>query len=161
MRALFAGSFDNTVKKWSLKSGELLTTMVGHHGAITCLWVCESEGADSAGSLDRIVRKWSLKSGELLTTMTVKKWSLKNGELLQTMDFHFGQVQCSTVCGGRSFIGSADNTIRVWDLATGICIWTERIHQEIMCIMECMRGGIVTSASDSSQIALLATKALQ
>ena len=44
--AIFSGSWDNTVKKWSLQSGQLLATLEGHFSDdVYCMAICEKEDA--------------------------------------------------------------------------------------------------------------------
>ena len=61
--------FDENVKTWDPKTGNLLATMEGHFRSIRCLAISEKEGAIFSGSGDNKIKKWDLKTGNLLATM--------------------------------------------------------------------------------------------
>ena len=64
-----SGSDDNTVRVWSLDSGECLHTLTGHTQKVNRVNVREASDGKYAvvsGSSDKTVRVWSLDSGEFI-----------------------------------------------------------------------------------------------
>jgi WD40 repeat protein len=53
-------------------------------------------------------------------------------ELERTLQGHANTVRsvCVSADGSRLFSGSDDNTIKVWDVATGACVQTLQGHAE-------------------------------
>ena len=62
---------------------------------------------------------------------SAKSWGMNSNECLVTYKGHGGAVNCLAVDGkGKTlFTGSADSTIRSWDLLTGAPIKTFQGHQ--------------------------------
>jgi WD40 repeat protein len=98
-----SGSWDTTVRVWSVADGTHLSTLEGHTGAVVALAV-GLDGTVYSGSGDTTIRAWS---GE-------------DGRLLRTLLGHTSAVQ-SLVIGvdGTLFSGSANKTVRVWCGGTG------------------------------------------
>lgn len=59
--ALATGTSDGVVRLWDLRSGEVVRSLIGHTGPVTCLQFDERHLA--TGSVDRSVRIWDLRSG--------------------------------------------------------------------------------------------------
>ena len=68
------------------------------------------------------------RDGDILVTAakdeTPNVWWCHNGERLGTLDGHNGAVWTVKISGDSTMVasGSADNTVRLWDLATGKCL---------------------------------------
>ena len=97
---IVSASDDNTLKVWSLTSGECLQTLSGHTGWVRAVAVL---GAD------RIVSGSSDK--------TLKVWSLASGECLQTLSGHSSFVHAVAVLDADRIVsGSGDKTLKVWSV---------------------------------------------
>jgi division protein 1 len=59
--ALATGTSDGIVRLWDLRSGEVVRSLVGHTGPVTCLQFDERHLA--TGSTDRSIRIWDLRTG--------------------------------------------------------------------------------------------------
>lgn len=59
--ALATGTSDGVVRLWDLRSGEVVRSLVGHTGPVTCLQFDERHLA--TGSNDRSIRIWDLRTG--------------------------------------------------------------------------------------------------
>ncbi|KAI9672672.1 MAG: hypothetical protein M1831_000107 [Alyxoria varia] len=94
---LASGSYDSTIKIWSIETGEELRTLSGHTLGIRCLQYDDSKLA--SGSLDG----------------TVKLWDLATGNQLCTLSGHTGGVLGLHIEGTLVASGSEDNTVRLWD----------------------------------------------
>jgi len=96
---LFTAGSDKIVKVWDTDTSDLIATLEGHTGAVTCL--TEAEGVVYSGSRDGNIMAWSLKS-----FMT-----------LRTFEGHRSVLALATV-GSRLFSGGEERAVRAWDLAT-------------------------------------------
>ena len=71
-------------------------------------------------------------NGKRLATggnLTAKLWSLENGQELLTLTGHTAPVRslAFSADGKRLLTGSRDDTVRLWDTATGRALWTWKI----------------------------------
>lgn len=57
---LITGSQDTTAKTWSFETGECLSTLEGHTGAILCLAIDPSGRVLFTGSGDGTIRVWNI-----------------------------------------------------------------------------------------------------
>ena len=65
---LFSGSMHNTVRQWSVESGEVVRTLQGHTGWVRSVAVSADGKYLFSGSHDGTMRQWSVESGELIET---------------------------------------------------------------------------------------------
>lgn len=93
------GSYDSTIKLWSVESGQELRTLRGHTMGVKCLQFDKSKLV--SGSLDG----------------TLKMWDIKNGKVIRTFPGHSGAVVSVHFDGSILASGSQDRTIRVRDFA--------------------------------------------
>jgi hypothetical protein len=61
-----SGSDDNTVKVWSVESGECVTTFNGHSRGVTSVSFSPDGASIVSGSWDETVKVWSVESGDCL-----------------------------------------------------------------------------------------------
>ncbi|EEQ30098.1 ubiquitin-binding SDF ubiquitin ligase complex subunit met30 [Microsporum canis] len=148
---LATGSYDATVKLWSLDPGELLRTFEGHTAGIRAL---QFDGHKIiSGSLDRTIKIWNWQTGECVLTFsghddgiigldvagnilasssmdeTIKAWNFENKEAF-TLRGHSDAVNSVKFdMASRTLISASDDfTLRLWDLDTRQCIRTFEGH---------------------------------
>jgi WD40 repeat protein len=135
---IVSGSGDQTIKVWSLASGECLRTLQGHISFVTSVAVSGDGKFIVSGSGDQ----------------TIKVWSLASGECLRTLQGHTRRVNSVAVSGDGKFIvsGSDDQSIKVWSLASGGCLRTLQGHTSFVTSVAVSGDGefIVSGSSDQS-----------
>ncbi|KAL0485075.1 hypothetical protein AKO1_011805 [Acrasis kona] len=104
-----SGSRDNTIKVWNLQSGKCTHTIKERYDVNTLLYHNEANMLIS-GSDDRIVRCYSVDQ-----------------KLVKELKGHmFGVTSLCELQHDREHLrlasGSADRTIRIWDINSGVCI---------------------------------------
>ncbi|EPY51277.1 fungal protein [Schizosaccharomyces cryophilus OY26] len=57
-RFLYTGSWDKTIKRWNVRSGECVETLVGHGDYVKSLLLFEEEGLLISGSVDTTLGVW-------------------------------------------------------------------------------------------------------
>ncbi|KAK6331742.1 Mitochondrial fission protein [Orbilia javanica] len=149
---LVTAALDDTVRVWDLNSGRSLGQLEGHHASVKCLQVEDNYVA--TGSTDATIRFWDLSrtDGPSLpgsNNVTHKRGPQSNQEEdfeddmsaissptgprssagtqdchLLTLDSHIGEVTALYFQNGTLVSGSADKTLRQWDLSTGRCVQT-------------------------------------
>ncbi|MBP5974962.1 protein kinase [Brasilonema sp. CT11] len=124
-KMLASGSFDGSIKLWDLPSGREIATLKEHSGAVKSVAFSPDGQILASGSEDN----------------TIKLWNLKNKQLIRTLKGHSQPIRSVAISpirsdfrslggrlGGILASSSADDTIKLWDLATGQEIYTFKGH---------------------------------
>jgi WD40 repeat protein len=141
-RAVTGGT--ETAWIWDIASGEMLHELPGHKDFIHAVAFSADGTRIATGAGDRIARVWDAASGELLRELkghdaeisgvafsadgaslvttssdqTARLWNVATGELLRELKGHADTVtSVAFSADGRVVTGSADHTLRVWDVA--------------------------------------------
>jgi len=176
-----SGSYDNTVKVWSVKSGECVTTLEGHSFAVWSVSFSPDGTLIASGSFDKTVKVWSVESGECVTTLeghsrevrsvsfspdgqwiasgsidrTVKVWRVKSGECVTTLEGHSDGVTSVSFSPGGAFIvsGSGDKTVKVWSVESGECVRMLEGHSDqVESVSFSPDGQWIASGSDDKTV---------
>ena len=112
-RMLASGSYDRSIKLWSLDGRELVTFSAVHSGGVNSVSFSSDGQMLASGSYDR----------------TVKLWSLDGRELQVFFDHSEAVNSVSFSPNGRMLAsGSSDGTVRLWnwnldELLVRACRW--------------------------------------
>jgi WD40 repeat protein len=127
---LVSASYDETIKLWSVKTGECLQTFVGHRGPILSAKFSDNDRFIISVGVDRSLKIWDIQTGKCIQSLT------EHSGLIYTLDV--GNIRSSDMDYPKStaFTGSLDETIKVWDLDAAKCIatWKSRRPYEGMQI---------------------------
>ena len=102
---LVSGSYDCTVRVWSLSTGESVFRLQGHTQKVYSVVLDHQRSRCISGSMDN----------------TVKVWSLETGAVLFNLDGHASLVGLLDLSHDVLVSAAADATLRVWDPAVGQC----------------------------------------
>jgi len=151
---LFSGSYDKTIKIWSLPSGALIKTLTGHNYEVSELAVSPDSKYLSSSCLDAI-KIWSLPNGTLVKTLTV----LTRSPLVVSPDGKYlfsctGEIDIRSLPdlvyiktlyiqspkgimtlaispdGKYLFSGRSDGSLNIWSLPDGEVVNTVAAHEE-------------------------------
>lgn len=102
---LVTGGSNETLRIWSMTTGEKLLTLTGHTGYILSCAVSPDGAWIVSASADK----------------TLKKWDAATGKELFTLSDHLGSISGCAVSPDGSWIVSAsdDMTLAIWDAETG------------------------------------------
>jgi WD40 repeat protein len=150
---LISGSDDRTIKIWAdfddeakhfverVKSivkmranGFCVKTLVGHTDFVLNLEINEESKLLLSCSADETIRAWDLSD-----IMVTKSVTSSSGKCVQILSGHTDFVCCVKLnaTGNRLISGSYDGCIKVWDLATGVCLRTILTDSTIWRIEMC------------------------
>ncbi|KAJ5909131.1 hypothetical protein N7495_001813, partial [Penicillium taxi] len=137
---MVSAALDDTVRVWDMNVGRCTGFLEGHHASVRCLQV--QDNIVATGSMDASVRLWDLSRARPAT----RDSRLNNHERDQLDDFdvpspastasnledchvfsldaHVDEVTAIHFKGDTLISGSADKTLRQWDLVNGRCVQT-------------------------------------
>lgn len=143
---LVTASLDDTVRVWDLNAGRCIGMLEGHLSSVRCLQV--EDNIVATGSMDATIRLWDLSKAEYAPQDSRIN---KDGEeeeddglgfgnaedapppppatIMQdvplfSLESHVDEVTALHFRGDTLVSGSADKTLRQWDLVKGRCVQT-------------------------------------
>jgi WD40 repeat protein len=144
-----SGSGDHTVRVWDSASGTCLRVLEGHTGAVSSVCALGEPGAQRivSGSYDDTLRVWDSASGACLRVLGRKG--------IPIIDPPHRGVLCVCALGEpgaqRIVSGSEDDTLRVWDPASGACLRVLEGHKRsVNSVCALGNGRIASSSSDGT-----------
>jgi division protein 1 len=128
---MVTASVDDSCKVWDLNSGKCLGVLEGHQASVRCLQVEDSIVA--TGSADASIRIWDLSRAESYKYIPggsddedgdgSNQTSMADCHVM-TLGSHVDEVTALYFQGDMLVSGSADKTLRQWDLEKGRCVQT-------------------------------------
>jgi serine/threonine protein kinase len=145
-QTLVSGSFDKTVKLWSLTTGEVRHTLTEHKHRVTCVAISPDGQTLATGSYDKTIKLWSLTTGELLHTLTgrpdrvrylsfspnsqmlvssgdweIKIWAVRTGKLVRILAGNSNSARFVTFSpdGHSCAVASLDGDLELWNPHNG------------------------------------------
>lgn len=127
---MVTASLDDSVRVWDLNNGRCYGSLEGHNASVRCLQV--EDNIVATGSADASIRIWDLSkaetfkysaSGEDEDTPDIPTESLADCHVM-TLGSHVDEVTALYFQGDTLVSGSADKTLRQWDLEKGRCVQT-------------------------------------
>lgn len=144
---MVTSALDDTVRVWDLNLGRCIGLLEGHHASVRCLQV--EDNMVATGSMDASIRLWDLSKAEYFPSpnrMDPPQEEDEDEELSSTdrseqpphpphpssmqacplfsLEAHVDEVTALHFRGDTLVSGSADKTLRQWDLVKGRCIQT-------------------------------------
>jgi division protein 1 len=142
---LVTAAMDDTVRVWDLSAGRCIGLLEGHLSSVRCLQV--EDNIVATGSMDASIRLWDLSKAEYAPQeRRVDRGpvdeddglTFENSEdapppppptIMQdcplfSLESHVAEVTALHFKGNTLVSGSADKTIRQWDLVKGRCVQT-------------------------------------
>lgn len=142
---LVTSALDDTVRVWDLNLGRCIGLLEGHHASVRCLQV--EDNIVVTGSMDASIRLWDLSkahyspyedqndkeggeedshlSSENMHDIPDKPHSSSMQDCpLFSLEAHVDEVTALHFRGETLVSGSADKTLRQWDLVKGRCVQT-------------------------------------
>lgn len=138
---MVTSALDDTVRVWDLNAGRCMGLLEGHHASVRCLQV--EDNIVATGSMDASIRLWDLSKAEYSPRENRFIKSDDDAEEadveeerppsqpssmqecpLFSLEAHVDEVTALHFRGDHLVSGSADKTLRQWDLVKGRCVQT-------------------------------------
>ena len=146
---MVTSALDDTVRVWDLNAGRCLGLLEGHHASVRCLQV--EDNIVATGSMDASIRLWDLNKAEYPPASSRLDSTTEEDEgdeglassspsdqvqpppppsssmqscPLFSLEAHVAEVTALHFRGDTLVSGSADKTLRQWDLVKGRCVQT-------------------------------------
>jgi len=141
---MVTAALDDTVRVWDLNLGRCMGLLEGHHASVRCLQV--EDNIVATGSMDASIRLWDLSRAEYSPQDgRLNKDEEEDDGLgfdnpedlsplppsssmrdcpLSSLEAHVDEVTALHFRGDTLVSGSADKTLRQWDLVKGRCVQT-------------------------------------
>ena len=142
---MVTSALDDTVRVWDLNLGRCMGLLEGHHASVRCLQV--EDNLVATGSMDASIRLWDLSQAQYAPQENRfdkneeeedDGLGFENAEdapppppassmedcPLFSLEAHVDEVTALHFRGKTLVSGSADKTLRQWDLETGRCVQT-------------------------------------
>jgi platelet-activating factor acetylhydrolase IB subunit alpha len=156
---LLSSSRDKTIKMWELATGYCIKTFVGHREWVRMVRVSIDGTLIASCSNDQTVRVWVVASGDC-------KVELRDHDHVvecvawapETAVCHINEaagIEGKKVQHAGPFLasGSRDKTVKIWDTATGLCLFTLIGHDNwVRGIVFHPSGKFALSASDDKTL---------
>lgn len=140
---LFTGSWDKIVRAIDLKTGEVDRSFVASRDAIKCLHLYD-KWLFVAGC-DPVIRAYDLVSGAVKTFEGHKSW------VLNIKTYRLKKEDGSTRLEWL-LSSSDDNTVRIWDIKTGVCLEELIGHNNGVICMTFANNQLFTGSYDHYMI---------
>jgi len=155
---LISASDDTTLKIWSVRTGNLLSTLRGHRGWVRYCALTVDNRFLLSTSFDHTVRLWSVETGTCINVfhghtnwvfwsqffandqrivsaaIDVRVWDIESGQCVQILHGHTDVVVMCAFSRDEQLLlsGSYDTTVKVWHMEDGTCLQTFSEHQSIV-----------------------------
>lgn len=139
---ILSGSYDQTVKLWDVTTGVCLRTFAGHAAPVTSVSLSANSEFALSGSRDNTLKLWELATGNCSYSfihLDIKHTEDSNKMIGFWDDSGIYQMIDPGVCGlnsvclsldSRFALSGSDDTIKLWEIATGKCLHTFEGHTD-------------------------------
>lgn len=137
---LASASWDQTVKIWNFRTGQLIHTLRGHQGYVNCLAISSDGYTLASGSWDR----------------TIKLWHTGTGKLIHTLKGHTNYIHSLAITPNNQHLisSSRDKTIKIWELNTGTLLYSFNTPGCVRSLDISSDGTLLATGSDDRTLKL-------
>jgi WD40 repeat protein len=176
-KLLASGSNDRTIKLWEVATGREIRTLFGHSREVNTVALSADGKLLASGSDDNTIKLWEVATGREIRTLTghspgvsaTPQQTSRGGQAREPSDGLIGtlvplgdnsvlsSVHSVALSGDGKLLasGSNDNTIKLWEVATGRELRTLAGHSSwVSSVAFSADGKLLASGSDDNTIKL-------
>ncbi|MEL6438181.1 MAG: NB-ARC domain-containing protein [Cyanobacteria bacterium J06621_8] len=146
---LASGSYDQSIKLWDLKTYQCVKTLQGYSNQALAVTFSPDAQTLVSGGHDEKIRLWDIKTGKVVRTLH------EHTNWVFSVAFSQNCSASTLKKSGKRVLasGSADKTIKIWDVSTGKVIKTLQGHEAaVRSIIFASDGQTIASGSDDGTI---------
>ena len=127
---MVSGGNDRIITVRNLGNGRIIRTFTGHTGSIYALCLSPDGKTLVSGGRDTTLKIWNLNTIGNYKPISPTSRVIGDG-LIDTITGHSESINCVAFTPNQQILvsGSEDNSIKLWDLATGECLATLEEHE--------------------------------
>lgn len=156
---IVTSSRDKTIKMWEISTGYCVKTFCGHREWVRMVRVCADGSLLASCSNDQTVRVWVAATAECKAELREHEHVVEciawapDGSHSSINEALGNSPKKGTRSGPFLLSGSRDKTIKMWDVGTGLCLFTLVGHDNWVRGLVFHPGGkFILSASDDKTI---------
>jgi len=153
---MVSGGNDRIITVRNLGNGRIIRTFTGHTGSIYALCLSPDGKTLVSGGRDTTLKVWNLDTIGNYKSISPTSRVIGDG-LLYTLTGHSESINCVAITPNKQILvsGSEDNSIKLWDLATGECLATlEGQEAAVKSVAITPDGQLLVSGSADNTIKL-------
>ncbi len=188
---LTAGSYDNKIKVWDVKTQKMELVLEGHKKSTLPVSFSPDEKYIVSGSLDQSIKIWNALTGEMMHSlekhtanifdvtfhpnagyfasasgdMSIRLWNMSTQEVIKTYVGHSGSVVDIEFSPDGYFLYSAstDGTVIIWEVTTGKKIYSYILHEGAVNAVTTSADGfyVATAGSDGKVLLWKSAKIIE
>jgi len=154
---LLSGSRDKTIKMWEVATGYCIKTFSGHREWVRCIRVSPDGLMIASASNDQTIRVWNIATKECKIELTEHNHVIES--VCWAPSKSIQSIHDGTGTDGKSLPGpflasaSRDKEIKIWEVNTGVCLFTLVGHDNwVREILFHPGGNYLLSCSDDKTI---------
>jgi COMPASS component SWD3 len=128
-KIMISGGNDRVITLRNLKTGKIIRSFTGHSGSIYGLSLSPDGQTLVSSSRDTTLKIWHLHTINTYSSNSTNR--LIGDGLINTLVGHSSSINAVKISPNGQIIasGSEDNTIKIWDLNSGVCLATLEGHE--------------------------------
>jgi WD40 repeat protein len=175
-KTLASGSDDKTIELWDVATGRNIATLKGHADPVVSVAYCPDGKSLISASKDKTIRLWDVATGKITATFdghsdniwgvavspngktlaargfddnTIRLWDLAAHKTSAVLKGHTSFISCVVFSpdGKTLASGSADKSVRLWDVASGRNTATFRHIKDVVTVAFSRDGKTLASGS--------------
>jgi dipeptidyl aminopeptidase/acylaminoacyl peptidase len=148
-RTLASGGTDVAVRLWDAATGKQRSALSGHATAVSAVAFAPDGRTLATGDLNGVVKLWDLDTEAARVTLPAAGAESTTEKLVE------GVTALAFAPDGRTLAVAVDQTVRLWDLATGRLVANLAGHEgKVQCLAYSSDGTLLASGSHNRTVRL-------